>query len=361
MTDTYAVIMAGGGGTRLWPLSRRNTPKHLLPLLGENSLFATTVQRLQGWLPPERILIVTTEAQVEALRSQAPEIPPANFLLEPEPRGTAAVIGLAAALLARRNPQAVMCVLPSDHHIGNPQAFRQTLETAIVAAQEGFLVTLGIPPSFPATGYGYIQRAEPLPGAFRQPVYRARRFIEKPNEERARQLIADGEHYWNSGIFIWRVDVILQEIQRLMPDLSTALGHIQAAWGTPDQETVFRSAWLPLRTETIDYGVMEHATNVAVVPAPGMDWNDVGAWDSLFLVSATDGQGNLVRNADFLPLETRRTLVYTREEKLVATIGVEDLIIVDTGDALLVCRRGQSQQVRRLIDVLKQRGQEEYL
>ncbi|MCS7009784.1 MAG: sugar phosphate nucleotidyltransferase [Anaerolineales bacterium] len=361
MKEVYAVIMAGGGGTRLWPLSRRTQPKHLLPLLGAETLFYSTVDRLRGFLPPERILVVTTADQFDILRSQALSIPDKNFLLEPEPRGTAGVVGLAASVLAQHNPQAVMCVLPSDHYIGNPEAFLSALRTAVAVAEDGYLVTLGIPPTFPSTGYGYIQRAELLPGAFPQPVYRARRFVEKPDEVRARQMLDDGEHFWNSGIFVWRVDSILQEIKRQMPELYQVLEQIQGIWGTAEQTSILPEVWRLAPIQTIDYGVMEHAERIALVPASGLDWNDVGSWDSLFLVLEADEQGNLVRNVEFFSLDSYRTLVYANERKLIAAIGIEDLIVVDTGDALLLCRRGQSQQVRKVIEWLKQGERQEYL
>lgn len=361
MDHTYAVIMAGGGGTRLWPISRKKHPKHTLPLLGGDTLFCSTVERLSGFLPPERILVVTTADQHAELKSQAPEIPGGNFLIEPQPRGTASVVGLAAIVLARRDPQAVMIVLPSDHFIRNEDIFHIIMRTAVQVARRDYLVTLGITPTFPSTGYGYIQREEPLPEKFDYPVYRMLRFIEKPDEPTARQMIARGGHYWNSGMFIWRADRILAEIGRLMPDLKSALDRIGAVWDSPQREAVLGSEWPRLEPQTIDFGVMEHAGNVAVVPAGGLEWSDVGSWDSLFDILPPDEDGNVFFKGEHMPIETHNSLVYSVGEKLIVTIGVDDLVVVDAGDALLVCHRDRAQQVRQAIENLKKTNKESYL
>ncbi len=361
MKLAYAVIMAGGGGTRLWPISRRKHPKHILPLLGERTLFQSTLDRLEGFIPPERTLVVTAADQAEKLKKQAPQLPSENFLIEPEPRGTASVIGLAATILAKRDPEAVMLVLTSDHYIHNVDLFRLVMRVAIEVAEKSYLVTLGITPTFPATGYGYIQRGQILAENFQYPVYSVLRFIEKPDEAKARALLASGDHSWNSGMFVWRVDCILNEFARLMPELKTALDRIGQAWGTTDQTETLGSLWPGLKPETIDYGIMEHANNVAVLPAGGLEWSDVGSWDSLFDVLLPDELGNVVVNGDHMPLQTRDTLVYSSDKKLIVTIGVEDLIVIDSGDALLVCRRDQAQQVRQVIENLKKTHRENYL
>ncbi len=361
MKHTYAVIMAGGSGTRLWPVSRKKHPKHLLPLLGERTLFQNTIERVCGLTSPGRILVVTTGEQADELRAQAPQIPPENFLIEPQPRGTASVIGLAAAVLERRDPEAVMMIFPSDHYIRNRDVFQLIMRAALQVARQDYLVTLGITPTFPATGYGYIQRGEPLPGKFEYPVYRVRRFKEKPDEDLARELLTSGDHSWNSGIFIWKAARILAEFRRQMPALFAALERIGCAWGTPQQEAVLQAEWSNLESKTIDYGVMEHAENVAVLPASGLEWSDVGMWDSLFDVLLPDKNGNVVVNSDHLLLDTHKSLIYTTEKKLIVTIGVDNLMIVDAGDALLVCHRDQAQRVRQVIEGLKNSQREEYL
>ena len=361
MNHTYAVIMAGGGGTRLWPISRKKHPKHVLPLLGERTLFQSTLDRLDGFIPPERVYVVTTLEQEQELKAQALPIPIENFLIEPTPCGTASVIGLAAVVLAKRDPEGVMLVLPSDHFIRNRELFHLAMRVAVQVARKNYLVTLGITPTFPATGYGYIQRDATLPEKFDYPVYRVLHFTEKPDEAKARTILAGGDYSWNSGMFIWRSDRILDEFSRQMPDLKASLDRIGAAWGTSEQETVLRSVWTRLKPETIDYGIMEHAANVAVLPAGGLEWSDVGSWDSLFDVLLPDESGNVVVNGEHMPLETHNSLVYSSKKKLIVTIGVDDLIIIDSGDALLVCHRDRAQQVRRVIANLKISQREDYL
>jgi mannose-1-phosphate guanylyltransferase len=361
MRHTYAVIMAGGGGTRLWPVSRRKHPKHILPLLEKRTLFQGALDRLDGLIPSERILVVTTADQVGELMKQAPGLGADNFLIEPQPRGTASVVGLAATVLKRRDPDAVMLVLTSDHFIRNHDLFRLVMRVAIKVARKNYLVTLGIAPTFPATGYGYIQRDAALPEGFDYPVYRVLQFTEKPDEDNARSMLASGDYSWNSGMFIWRADRILTEFARQMPDLKSALDQIGAACGTPDQAAVLEAEWPMLKTQTIDYGIMEHAENVAVLPASGLEWSDVGSWDSLFGVLLPDEHGNVVVNSKDMLLDTSDTLVYSTSKKLIVTIGLEDVIIVDSKDAILVCRRDQAQQVRQVIENLKRSHQEEYL
>jgi len=350
----YAVIMAGGGGTRLWPLSRQARPKQMLRLLEERSLFQTSVERLKGLFPPERILVVTVAEQAAILREQSPSIPAENFLLEPMPRGTASVIGFAGVVLKHRDPQAVMAVLTSDHFIGNEEGFRDLLATAYRVAQEGLLVTLGITPSYPATGYGYIQLGEKLGNYGGRDVYQVVRFKEKPDEEHAREMLTAGDHAWNSGMFVWLVDHILDEFGNQMPELHLQLNEIAAAWGTSAQAETLGRVWPKINPETIDYGIMEGAKKAAVIPAGNLGWNDVGSWDSLFDVLPADAQGNIVMGGHHIGLDTRQSLVYVNQEhRLIVTIGVEDLVVVDTGDVLLVCRKDQAQKVRQIVSQLK--------
>ena len=367
MTDildhTYAVIMAGGGGTRLWPVSRRDHPKQMLPLLEEHrTLFQTTVDRLNGLLPPERIMVVTVADQAAELREQAPAIPAENFLLEPLPRGTASVAGLAAVVLRQRDPRAVMALLPADHFIRNRDLFHLLIRVAVDVAEKGYLVTLGINPTYAATGYGYIQRGESIPERVVYPVYRVSSFKEKPDEEHARAMISSGDHSWNSGMFVWKVETILAEIESQMKGLSSGLSEIGSAWDTPQREDTLQRVWPGLRNETIDYGIMEHAAKVAVLPAGGLEWSDVGSWDALFDVLLPDQNGNIVFAGQHIGEDTHNSLVYgNRGERMVVTIGVDDLIIVDSGDVLMVCHKDQTQKVRRIVDQLKARKMEQYL
>ena len=362
LDHTYAVIMAGGSGTRLWPVSRRSRPKQMIPLVAKHSLFQATVERLEGLFPPERIFVVTIAEQAEKLQEQAPHLPAENFILEPAPRGTASVVGLAAVVLQKRDPQATMVVLPSDHYIRNRDLFYLLLRVAVDVAEKDYLVTLGITPTYPATVYGYIQRGDPLPEKFAYPGYQVLKFKEKPDDEQARQMLAAGDHSWNSGMFLWRTDTILNEISRQMPDLYASLIEIKAAWETEEQDSVLTNLWQGLRNETIDYGVMENAERVAVLPAGGLEWSDIGNWNSLFDVLVPDNDGNIVFSGHHIPLDTSSSLVYgNNDDRLIVTIGVDNLIVVDTGDVLLVCRKDQAPKVRQVVDNLKKSDKEHYM
>ncbi len=359
---TYAVIMAGGGGTRLWPVSRKNRPKQLLPLLGQETLFQSTVARLIDLFPPERILVVTVKEQASEMRAQVASIPEENYLIEPAPRGTASVVGLAAAVLKQRDPEAVMAILPSDHFIRNRDLFHYLLRAAFKVAEHNYLVTLGITPLHPSSAYGYIQQGELLSTEFKYPVYKVKRFKEKPDEETAQGFLRSGDHSWNSGMFIWRADMILAEIGKQMPALFAALERIMAAWNTSNRDETLKSNWMDLKSETVDYAVMEKAENVAILPASGLGWNDVGSWDTLFDVLFPDINGNVSTTLQHLAMETHNTLVYgNNHERLIVTIGLDDTVIVDTDDALLVCKADQAQKVREVVEHLQKHRQEKYL
>lgn len=353
----YAVIMAGGGGTRLWPLSRRNRPKQMLSLGGDRSLFQVAVDRLQGVFPPERILVMTVEDQVPALRAQVPEIPEENFLLETMPRGTASVVGYAAAVLNLKDPGSVMAVLTADHIIGNLELFQQLLTAAYQVAGENYLVTLGITPSYPATGYGYIRQGKALGEYQGLDVYQVGNFTEKPDLAEAERMLASGEYSWNSGMFIWRTEAILAEISRQMPDLASKLALIKEDWDTKDRESTIRRVWPEIQPQTIDFGIMENALQVAVIPAHDLEWNDVGSWEALYELLPTDENGNIVQGGEHLALETTGTIVHGEENpRTVVTIGVKDLIVVDTGEILLICDRSQAQAVRQVVKLLEEAG-----
>lgn len=358
----YAVIMAGGGGTRLWPLSRKSRPKQMLDLVDERSLFQTAVERLDGLFTPDRIYVVTVEEQAKGLQAQAPQIPVENYLLEPMPRGTASVVGFAAVAIQNRDPQASMAVVTADHIIGNEDKFRQMLVSAYETAQDGYLVTLGISPTSPSTGYGYIQQGELLGNYRDQEVFRALKFREKPNLERAQKMLASSDHTWNSGMFIWRVDSVMAEIARQMPDLNSKLAEISEVWDQPQSPDVISRVWPTIQPETIDYGIMEGARNVAVIPAKSLEWSDVGAWDAMYELLPADADGNIIKGGQYIPVDSQNTLVYTNQgERLIVTIGVEDLIVVDTGDVVMVCHADQAQKVRQAVDQLKQDDNSAYL
>lgn len=363
----YAVIMAGGGGTRLWPLSRQSRPKQMLQLIDDYTLFQIAVKRLETLIPPERILVVTNKEHSIELRKQAPELLEANFLLEPQPRGTAPAIGLAAAFLRKQAPNAVMAVLTADHYIGNEAEFRSHLLAAKQLADQAHLVTLGIDPGYAATQYGYIQMGEPLGEVGGYPAFKVQRFKEKPDAVEAKRMLEAGNYAWNSGMFIWNVERIWNEFARHMKKLHAALERISQAWGTAEFDTVLNYEWPRIAAQTIDYGIMEHAKDVVVIPAKGIRWNDVGSWSSLFEVLGADERGNLVRHEMHLDFESRNSLVFENtvhgngQERMIVTVGVENLVVVDTGDVLLICSKERSQDLRKVIELLKEKGLQKYL
>jgi mannose-1-phosphate guanylyltransferase len=357
----YAVIMAGGGGTRLWPLSRKSSPKQMLALVDERSLFQSAVDRLKGLFNPDQIYVVTVEEQAKGLQRQAPEIPKKNYLLEPMPRGTASVAGYAAVAIRNRDPQASMAVVTADHVIGNVEQFRDLLIAAYDVAQESFLVTIGVSPTGPSTGYGYIQQGDGLGNYQGQEVFRALKFKEKPNLESARMMLQDSTHTWNSGMFIWRVDSVMHEIECQMPELSLKLEEISKAWNQPEKNEVVARVWPTIQPETIDYGIMEGAQNVAVIPARNLEWSDVGAWDALYSLLPADGNGNIVKGGQHISILAQDNLVFCDQERLFVTIGLDNLIVVDTGDVVLVCHKDQAQLVRQAVNHLKEMGKTQYL
>ena len=358
----YAVIMAGGGGTRLWPLSRAGRPKQMLALVDDRSMFQVAAQRLAPLFPPERIMVVTAAEQAAQLREQVPELPGENFILEPQPRGTAPAIGLAAVALNARDPQATMAVLTADHFIGDEARFRHLLQAACAAADQDFLVTLGITPTYPATGYGYIHRGARVGSYEGIEAYQVLRFKEKPGEDQARQLLAGGDHDWNSGMFVWQVLRLMEESARQMPDLSSGLMAIAAAWDSSQRQEVLAQVWPGLQKEMIDYGIMEGAHKVAVIPAQGLGWNDIGSWDALFDILPGDEHGNVQVGGNATVLDTQDSLLYLKESgRHVVALGLQDVVIVDMGDVVLVCSKDHAQKVRQAVQRLEESGRNELL
>jgi len=359
----HHVIMAGGSGTRFWPAGRAARPKQFLALFGEGSLIHQTWQRAVKLSGPENVWVAAGASQRAAVLAELPGLDPSRFIAEPVGRNTAPCIGLAAIQLARTDPDGVMIVAPADHLYTRPEVLAQALGVAVAAARSApALVTLGIRPMRPETGFGYIEVG--APASFADPrAVAVERFVEKPDARTAASYLASGRHLWNSGLFVWRIAAILDAIRACAPDLWIGLREIDAAWDTPSRQQVIEQIFPALPSISIDYAVMEKASGVLVVPAdPG--WSDVGSWDAVADLGTPDVDGNIVLGGPsgaVLLRDARGCLVVTAPggsgaTRSVAVVGAGDLIIVDTPDALLVCRRGDSQAVREVVSELKSRG-----
>ncbi len=353
----YGVIPAGGSGTRLWPLSRANRPKFLLDLgSGGRSLIQATRARLDNVIEPASTYVVTGVAHAAEVARQLPELPAGNVLVEPAPRDSAPAIGLAAVLIHRRDPEAVMGSFAADHLVRDTDAFDTAVRAAADAAADGSLVTIGLTPTAPETGFGYIRRGAQIGAG---PAYRAEEFKEKPTSQVARDYLADGRYLWNASMFVWRTAAFLEELHRQLPELAAGLERIADSWDTSRRDEVLGDVWPTLPKANVDQGVMEDAGRrgrVATVPA-SLGWNDVGDWDTLASVLPPDPAG-VVRlgSGPVLARDSAGSLVDAGSDRLVALLGVRDLVVVDTPDALLVCPRDRAQEVRALVDDLRADG-----
>jgi mannose-1-phosphate guanylyltransferase len=364
--NRFAVIMAGGSGTRLWPLSRKRLPKQFLDFFGDGSLLNKTLMRLEGLVPPENILIVTSQSGKSIVRKQTAHIPAKNIIVEPSGKNTAPCIALAAAYIKKRNPNATMIVLPSDHVIQNVPRFQETVAAAMeVAEQTTSLVTIGMKPTHPETGYGYIQSTDGDAGLttsikvrFGVHAHRVKTFAEKPDLETAKTFLDSGDFLWNSGIFIWTVDAILREFARSLPQLHTDIDTIEKAIGTRSEKKTIASVYTWTHPISIDYGIMEKAESVYVLEGD-FDWSDAGSWDEIMKFRDHDLERD--ENRNLLLHESTNTLVFKPKTKTVAVIGIDDAIIVETADALLICKRGRSQDVKNIVDALKKKELQDYM
>jgi mannose-1-phosphate guanylyltransferase len=357
----YAVIMAGGRGTRFWPRSREKKPKHLLDIVSDRTIIQETVDRIAPLIAPENILIVTGKKHARELIKQLPDVPVENIIIEPVGRNTAACIGLAALHIQKKVMDDIMVVLPSDHAIGNPEQYRKVIAAATqVAARENALVTIGIKPTGPETGFGYLEGGDALERVMGEEVFRVKSIREKPDREKAQAFVRSGNFYWNSGMFIWKASTILNEIHQHLPNLHMGLMKIKGSLGTPKEQATVPNVYQGLKSISIDYGVMEKAGEVFVLPGD-FGWSDVGSWDALWEISPKDNKGNALTGGSQAILEdTEGSLVYS-PHKLVALVGVKDLIVVETKDALLICQKGRSQDVKKIVDELEAKKLNKYL
>ena len=321
-------------------------------------MFQLAVDRLAPLIKPEQILVITRQDQSALLSSQAPDLPSNNFIYEPIARGTAPAIGLAAIHLLQKDPQAVMAVLTADHYITNRERFQQVLDAAFSVARDGHLVTLGIKPSSPSTAFGYIKQGQSLGAVHDLQVYQVEQFIEKPMMDVAKEMQVLGSYSWNSGMFVWRAERILEEFKDQMPELYAQLMEVNAALRGPDTHEALMRIWNRVNEQTIDYGVMEHAKDVVVIPID-IGWTDVGNWESLSELLPQNQDGNIFIGPH-KEIDTHNTFIFGGK-RLIATIGVKDIVIVDSEDALLVCTKKRAQEVRQIVDLLKMSGENNWL
>lgn len=352
MPRLYALVLSGGSGTRLWPRSRNARPKQFLDLVGERSMLQETVFRVRDLVPIERVFVVAPPEHRALIHEQLPDLGADHLVIEPYPRGNAAAVGLAMTALHAFDPDAVVVVLPADHVVERADAFRTVLLAATTAAEAGYLVTIGITPQRPDTGFGYIQAGAPLGLAAPLPVLEVSRFVEKPSREAAERMLAAGGHYWNAGMFVWRVADILAAYRTHLGPTAAALDDVAAALGGERYASVLAEAWERTERTTIDYGIAEKAANVAVVPAD-IGWQDVGSWARLAEVGGR-------MSGDQILCDASGNYVWA-PGKTVALIGLDDLIVVDTPDALLIARRERAEEVKDVVDRLKREGRSELL
>ncbi len=355
----HAVIMAGGSGTRFWPASRRNRPKQLLDLAGGAPLLRLTYERLSGLVPPERVWVITTEHTAEACRQIVPEVPGGNILAEPVGRDTAACVGLAAHVIGSTDGEAVCLILPADHLIGDDDSFRSAMSAgAETVARDGGLLAFGIQPTRPETGFGYLEVGEAAGRVGCWSVNRLRRFVEKPDEERAREYVESGRYLWNAGIFAWRAQDLLDELNRQLPDLAAGLARIGAALAGTNAAPVLAEIYPTLPATSVDFGIMEGAERCWVVPVD-FPWSDVGSWLALGDELSSDDHGNSSRGRTEALDAAGNVLVSTGP--VIAVVGVDDLVVVATPDAVLVMPKDQAQRVKDVVDRLRERGWEDVL
>ncbi len=350
------VILAGGSGTRFWPLSRKGSPKQVLNLSGKDTLIGEAVSRFQLISEEEDIHILTTSSSMIQVKNALSPDSKVRYILEPMARGTSACILLAAFKLHKQYGDCVICVSPSDHYITKSEEFCQALKKAIACAQDrDAIVTIGITPTFPSTGYGYIACDY---AAKCGEAYSVLEFIEKPPLAKAKEYLTQGGYYWNSGMFVFRSSVILEAYQRFLPRIYEKLISCEPYFNTPNEDRYIRDIYQSLQNISIDYGIVERSNDVYVVPAD-MGWNDIGSWDSLGCIFPTDENGNIVRS-DTVTIDTKNCVIYS-DQSLIATIGVENLIIASCGDALLICPKDQDQRVREVVSALEKKNMLQYL
>jgi mannose-1-phosphate guanylyltransferase len=355
-----ALIMAGGEGTRFWPLSRKDNPKQFLKLNNnQNTMLQETVERIKELVPIEQVFIATNEAYQEAIKNQLDGIPSENIIVEPMKRNTAACIGLSSVVIENKYPGSTMIVLPADHLIKNEKKFVNILSKAVMTAATGKnLVTLGIKPTHPETGYGYIHYGDHLHTIDGDKVFKVQNFTEKPDLATAKEFLNDGNYLWNSGMFIWELDSILYNIEKYLPEMYKSLVKIKNALGTDLEQKVIRNEFEQMESVSIDYGIMEKADDIFVIPS-SFGWDDLGSWPALERIKKIDDNGNVVVGKHY-GIDTTNSIIHS-PNKVVTTIGLDDVVIVDTEDAILICDKNRAQEVKEIRKILADEGLDDCL
>ena len=357
----HAVIMAGGSGTRFWPASRQDNPKQLLRMVGQRTMIQATADRMQGLVPAENMMVVTNQRLVEPIRQQLAELPAESVIGEPCKRDTAPCVGLAASLLAAGDPEAIMVVLPADHVIGTKEQFQAAIAAGqqLVEQDPRRIVTYGIKPTYAAESFGYIERGQPLASGAAVAAYEVNCFREKPDRQTAEDYLASGNFYWNSGIFLWKAATILEALREYEPEMSERLATITAARGTDQFDAVLESQFAAITGKSIDYAVMEKYQPVIVLEAP-FTWDDLGSWQAISRLAAPDSQGNTVQG-NHVGIDSQNCIVRSEADHTIVTIGVEDLIVVQTKDATLVAPKSAEERIREVVKRLGDEGRHDLL
>ena len=359
MTNLFTLIMAGGSGTRFWPRSKAAKPKQYLNLFGTDSLLQSTIKRFSIFTATDNIYVVSGRSQAEVLEQQTTMLPKANLIYEPVGKNTLPCIGLAAMFAERENPDGVMVVTPSDHLIENDELFRDTVLAAVkIADEQNGIVTIGITPTYPATGYGYVQTAEDITGSEIIKQFKVERFVEKPNEVKAAEYLKQGGFYWNSGLFVFKISVFLDAVKQFAPALYADLRKIQADLGKPSFEKTLDTIYRAVEGISVDYGIMEHANNIYLVEG-NFVWNDLGSWESVYLTAEKDENANAGAGESII-IDSKNSYIYS-ETGLIALVGLDDVIVVQDGNTTLVCKRDKAEEIKKVVDKLKAENKNQYL
>lgn len=361
MENLYTLIMAGGAGTRFWPRSKTAKPKQYLNIFGDDSLLQDTINRFSTFTENENIYIVSSATQAKVLEEQTPMLPKENLIYEPIGRNTLPCIGLAAMYAEKEDPDGIMVVSPADHLIENNELFKDTvLAAAKIAAERDGIVTIGITPNYPATGYGYVQTAENITGNEKINQFKVERFVEKPDEATASNYLKQGCFYWNSGLFVFKVSVFLKAVQEFAPELYADLRKIQADLGNPSYPQTLDTIYRAVESISVDYGIMEHAKNIYLVEG-NFVWNDLGGWESVYLADKKKDENGNAGAGETMLLDTKNSYVYTDGGNMVAVVGLEDVIVVQDGNTTLVCKRENAEDIKQIVEKLKAENKTQYL